>query len=169
MDILSVTEIWKWLSWLPNYLLKKIFNKPRLSELVLLDIQPRHNSVVINLGELPSYTLYFQIINMSPFDIELDRAEIELRLNAARIRTQYIKKIAYESGQVATLLIDGEISPEIANVIAKSQHEIDASITVHCEFNCKLHNFSKSNLLLSGVNPKYVNMRYRRQESLSPE
>ena len=77
MDYLSIVEIWKYLRWLPKFILRRVFTKDRLSDLVLIDVQPRHESVRADLGEISSYAIWFQIINMTPFDIELDRAEIE--------------------------------------------------------------------------------------------
>lgn len=92
MESLSIIEIWKYLKWLPKFILRKLFTKARLADLVLIDVQARHESVQANLGDIASYSIYFQIINMSPFDIELDRAEIEFLCAGVSVSTQYIKK-----------------------------------------------------------------------------
>lgn len=44
MEISSVIEIWKYLKWLPGFILRKIFCKERLADLVLIDVQARQGS-----------------------------------------------------------------------------------------------------------------------------
>ena len=52
MQLLSIVEIWKHLRWLPKFILRRIFSKERLCDLVLIDVQARHESVRVDLGEI---------------------------------------------------------------------------------------------------------------------
>lgn len=161
MEFLSITEIWKYFKWLPGFILRRLFTKERLADLVIIDVQPRHQSVRTNLGEIASYDIYFQVINMTPFQIELDRAEIEFYCAGTRLKAQHIKKMTYHPGEISNLHIEGDITSEKANQIAKLYDKNSSSINIHCEFNCKLHDFTKSQHSLEGVNTEFINVQWR--------
>jgi len=163
MDYLSIVEIWKYLRWLPKFILRRVFTKDRLSDLVLIDVQPRHESVRADLGEISSYAIWFQIINMTPFDIELDRAEIEFMCAGIKVTRQYIKKERFKAGQVGSLRIEGEIAPPKADQMARLHKENRSSISLHFEFNSSLHNFTKKRDNLDGVNVHFLNAEQRRK------
>tara|TARA_R100001143_G_scaffold58431_1_gene56305 strand:+ start:4381 stop:4701 length:321 start_codon:yes stop_codon:yes gene_type:complete len=101
---------------------------------------------------------------MSPFEVELDRAEFDFQVNGARIRSQYIKKVRYKAGEMGLLYINGEISEANANHIAKYANDGRESITVHCEFNCRLHSFTKTLLTLEGLHVEYINRDWRKSQ-----
>lgn len=161
MEFLSITEIWKYFKWLPGFILRRLFTKERLADLVIIDVQPRHQSVRANIGEVASYDIYFQVINMTPFQIELDRAEIEFNCAGTRLKSHYIKTTTYQPGEVASLHTEGDIDSAKADQIAKLYDKNSSSINLHCEFNCKLHNFTKSQHSLEGVNTEFINAQWR--------
>lgn len=161
MELLSITEIWKYFKWLPKFILRRLFTKKRLADLVIIDVMPRHQSVRVNLGEVALFDLRFQVINMTPFQIELDRAEIEFNCAGTRLKSQYIKKVEYQPGAIASLYIEGDIEPGKANQIAKQLNNNRSSISLHCEFNCPLHNFQKVQYNLEGVTPEFINANFR--------
>ena len=164
MEISSVIEIWKYLKWLPGFILRKIFSKDRLADLVLIDVQARHQAVRANLGDIASYSIYFQVINMSPFDVELDRAEMDFLCAGTSVTKQYIKKTVFKSGEVGSLYVTGEIETPKAKQMARHYKDNKSSITLHCEFNCSLHNFTKVCNNLEGVNVHFVNAEWRASE-----
>jgi hypothetical protein len=164
MEFLSIVEIWKYLKWLPKFILRKLFTKERLADLVLIDVQARHEAVRANLGDIASYDIYFQVINMSPFDIELDRAEIDFRCAGTTVTKQYIKKTTFKAGQVGSLYVSGEIETPKAIQMAKNYDNNRSALSLHCEFNCSLHNFTKVCNNLEGVNVHFVNAEWRKSE-----
>jgi len=157
MEVLSIVEIWKYLRWLPKFVLRKLFNKVRLADLVLIDVQARHEAVRVNLGEIASYKIFFQVINMTPFDIELDRAEIEFSCVGTTVSKQYIRKKLFKAGEVGSLYIEGEIETPKACQMAQNYKTNRSAITIHCEFNCFLHDFTKVCNNLEGVNVHFLN------------
>jgi hypothetical protein len=166
VEISALTGIWKWFKCLPKFLLKRVFSKDRLSELILIDIKARHRSVSLNLMDKSTFSIYFQVINMTPFEIELDRAEVEFNINGARLKTQYMRKTSFKAGEVASWFVEGNVDSADANHIAKHFNESDdrASITLHCDFNCTLHNFKKSYFTLEGINIYYTNLKSRLEQ-----
>jgi hypothetical protein len=162
VEISSIIEIWKYLKWLPKFFLRKLFSQERLSDLVLVDVQARHEGVRVNLGDIASYSIYFQIINMSPFDVELDRAEIEFMCAGTSVSKQYIKKTVFKAGEVGALYVIGEIEAPKAIQMAHHYKDNRSSISIHCEFNCSLHNFPKVCNNLEGVNVNFTNAGWRK-------
>lgn len=161
MEVSSIIEIWKYLKWLPKFVLRKLFSKDRLADLVLIDVQARNEAVRANLGDIASYSIHFQIINMSPFDIELDRAEIEFLCAGTSVSKQYIKKSIFEAGEVGGIYVTGEIETPKAIQIARHYKDNRSSISIYCEFNCSLHNFTKVCNNLEGVNVHFINAEWR--------
>jgi len=157
MEILSVIEIWKYLKWIPGFILRKIFSKKRLSDLVLIDVRPRNQAVTVNLGDIASCAIYFQVINMSPFDVELDRAEMDFLCAGTQVSKQYIKKTIFKSGEVGLLFITSEIATPKAKQISHHYKDNRSSIHLHCEFNCNLHNFTKVCNNLEGIDVHFIN------------
>jgi len=164
MEYLSITEIWKYLTWLPGFIMKRLFSKKRLADLVIIDVRPRHESVSVNLSNVSSYSIYLQIINMTPFQIELDRAEIDFNCAGISLVSQHIKKVTYHPGEIAMLYIKGDIESAKADQIARMHDKNRSSINLHFEFNCKLHNFVKPQHNLDGVNPEFMNAEIRRKK-----
>ena len=161
MEISSVVEIWKLLKWLPALILRNVFTKERLADLVIIDVQARHEAVRANLGDIASYSICFQVINMSPFDVELDRAEMDFLCAGTSVSKQYIKKTIFKSGQVGSIYITGEIETPKAKQIARHYKDNRSSVSLHCEFNCSLHNFTKVCSNLGGVNVHFINAEWR--------
>ena len=164
MEYLSITEIWKYLTWLPRFVMKRLFSKKRLADLVIIDVRPRHESVRVYLSDVSSYNIYFQIINMTPFQIELDRAEVDFSCVGTKLVSQYIKKETYRPGEIATLYIQGDIESAKADQIALLHDKNPSYMHLHLEFNCKLHDFTKSQIHLDGVKPDFVNAEIRRKK-----
>jgi len=161
MEILSITEIWRYLRWLPGFILRRIFTKERLADLVLIDVRARHESVAVNLAEAPTFRIYFQIINLSPFVVELDRAEVEFLCAGVKVSCQHIRKATYKPGEAAMLFVEGDINEGKADQIAKLREANSSSIEVHCQFNCPLHSFTKQTGVLEGGHVRFINQNSR--------
>ena len=159
MEIISITEIWRWFRWLPKLILKRIFKKERLSDLVYIDIKPRGDSARVQLSEDSSYSIHFQIINMTPFEIELDRAEFHFNFAGTGINNKHLRKYNIKSGQIFDLLVTDSIDGDKANIISKLQKDNESSVVVYCVFNCLLHSFEKQDIHLNGINVKFAGPR----------
>lgn len=162
---IPIGSVWSFLRWLPHFVLRRFFPRARLGELQYVDISPRHESVRLDLGEVPSISIWLQLINLSPFPVELDRAEFELNCLGGVAKVAVLRKQTLEPGAIERLYLNGPISDGCANAISRNRAanvaEAEASLSGHIEFNCKLHPFAKSIHQLSGVLPRLVNDRYR--------
>lgn len=158
---MSISAIWRLLTWLPKFILRKIFTKQRLAELILIDVRPRYDYSTINLGEVASYDLWMQAINLSPFLVELDRAEVKLICAGIELRTSILKKRTMASGERVEFYISGPIADGQANHIARHLESHQSRIEMDVEFNCDLHDFAKSTGYLEGLRPRFINANFR--------
>ena len=161
MEGLSISSIWKLLTWLPKYILRRIFTREKLRDLILFDVRPRHEYATINLGEVASFGLWLQLTNISPFEVELDRSSYDFQCAGIKLRSSILERISIASGETKILHVEGSISDGEANHIARSIDNHNSSLEGIMEFNCKLHPFSKNNWHLNGILPRFVNESQR--------
>ena len=161
MEILALLEIWRLLTWLPKWILKRIFSEQRMADLVIVDIRPRHERVTVNLNPTPTYELWFQAINISPFEVELDRVHIEFICAGTSLNMSYTQKTKFESGKISEFHVTGDIPEGKANAIARHLDRDYSSISMDMDFNCLLHSFSKQCRNLQGITPRFINHNLR--------
>ncbi|WP_036799522.1 hypothetical protein [Photobacterium marinum] len=159
MEGLSISTIWRLFKWLPGCVLKRIFTPEKLSKLIYVDLRPRHRQASMNLCEVPRFELYFQIINLSPFNVELDRAEVRFHCAGTISKTTSLMKKDLIPGQFESLYFDDAVHEGNANFISQNTDNLQPSVEIDMEFNCKLHNFSLKSGRLEGVNINLINMR----------
>ena len=156
VEWIPIKQLWAFFAWLPKFILRRKFTPETLAGLIYLDLLPRYDPATLNLGESASFELWLQIINLSPFEVELDRAEFRLWcgpiLNAAILKRQ---KIA--PGEIASFKVHGPITDGQARQIAKTIAGNSVSLEGHIDFNCALHAFAKNVGHLKGINPRVLN------------
>lgn len=157
METLARLDIWRFLIWSPKWILRLRYSNQRMADLLTVDLRPRHNPVTANLGTTPTYELWFQIINMSPFEVELDRAEIRFTCAGTSLDTRYIKRTTFKAGEIAEFQVQGDIPEGKANQIAQHHNNNASWISMDMDFNCKLHSFSKRSHRLEGVRTRFIN------------
>lgn len=167
MDIhgIPIKSIWSFLRWLPVAILRKVFPKERLAQLQYVDVIPRHDSVVIDLSEAATFRIVLQIINLSPFEIELDRAEFSFYLAGTELKSTVLYKQPFEPGVPQHLTISGSISDGHANRIGRTlanQFDSSAAMQGWIAFNCSLHSFVRQVVHLDGVRSHIVNLEWRK-------
>jgi hypothetical protein len=161
---IPIGAIWRLLTWLPNFILRRVFTKERLSELVLFDVRPRHDPATVNLGSPASYELWLRIINISPFLVVLDQASFKFQFGGVRLESHLLEHMQFPAGEVTDFHIEGAINEEQAAQMALHIDSLNgADLSGVMEFNCKLHSFSKSRWQLNGIKPRVVNADYRRK------
>jgi hypothetical protein len=149
------------LRWLPGFLLRWYFTQEKLAQFIYIDLRPRHNSAVVDLGESASFSLYLMAINLSPFPVELDRASFRFWLGASTMDTSILKKQVIAPGEIASLYISGTIPEGAAKQFARHPDN-PIALDGNIEFNCNVHSFAKTVGHLDGINPVIHNAHVRR-------
>jgi len=108
----------------------------------------------VDLGEAASFGLWLNVINLSPFEVELDRAEFEFSYAGAALKVTVLRKQKFAPGEIATFQISNPISDGLANQISRNRKvnvpDLDGALSGHIEFNCKLHPFPRQVQHLAG-------------------
>ena len=154
------------LSWIPNILLKRHYTSERLSRLIYVDIAPRGEPVTLDLGNPSSARLQLQLINMSPFQVEIDRAIFNIQCAGPEVEIGYHTRTMMAPGEILSLFLRAPMLDGHAIAVSNLDEEnIRACLSGNLEFNCSLRNFGKNIGALSGVNPKVVNANVRRRDA----
>lgn len=161
IETIPIQGLWGLLRRLPGFLLRWHFTPEKLAQLIYVDIRPRHDSAVVDLGQVASFTLYIQAINLSPFSVELDRANFRFWYGGATLNASILKKKVIAPGEIASLYVHEAISDGHANQMARSRKDNPVALDGNIEFNCKVRSFAKTVGYLDGLNPKVYNAQAR--------
>ncbi len=153
--------LWPVAKRLPGWAIRRHFTAQRLSELVYVDLYPRNQSAVVDLGSSPSFELHVQAINLSPFEVELDRAEFRFYCAGICLTAAILKKQSIASGGVASLFVRGTVGDGQASQIASLRGSNHSSLEGNIEFNCRIRSFPKTLFQLSGVQVSFQNADLR--------
>ena len=63
----------------------------------------------MNLNENSSFDVWLQIINMSPFELELDRAEFDINFGGIGVKNKHLRKSIIKSGEIYNLHVTDSI------------------------------------------------------------
>jgi hypothetical protein len=149
------------LGWLPAFLLRWYYTTDRLSRLVYVDLQPRNQSVYLNLAPAAEFRIAMQVINLSPFTIEIDRARIELSCGTSPLEATNVERRRIEAGEIAAVYFSQLIPGDHAQQIVVNQGTNSASLSGLFEFNCKVQPFARRVLALSGLCVSVANAHLR--------
>jgi hypothetical protein len=157
---IPVKQLWTLLVRLPKFFLRRKFTPETLAGLVYVDIRPRHDPATLDLGQLASFELWLQVINLSPFEVELDRAEFNFQCGPV-LQASILRRQKITPGEITSLRLHGSITDGQANEIFKTIENNIGSLYGHIDFNCALHPFCKTIGQIDGIRPRVVNSNAR--------
>ena len=118
IELVSIQGLWPVFRRIPTlaaFLTRRYFTADRLAGLVYVDVNPRNESARVDLGCIATFQLHLQVINLSPFELELDRANFLFWCGGVRLDAAILKKERIASGASASLFISGAIPDGHAN------------------------------------------------------
>ncbi len=154
----AAKTLWRFVSWMPGALFRRIFSQRWLAERTTIDIRPRHEPVSIRGGDQQEIVVWLNIANRGHFDVELDRLWLELVYGAARMQAVHLSRILLKAGTTAEVMVRGGISPTHITHIAQRTERPWIELRVNAEFNCKVHNFAVDTGPLQGFKPDLMNI-----------
>lgn len=149
--------------YVPGFLLRRHFTAEKLADLVYCDLAPRGEPAHINVGQVASARVYLQLINLSPFLVEMDRGQFDMNSGGGRIDFVHLKRLQLEPGVIVHLALQAGIADGSALAIARSPEDMTSRTRLDgvLEFNCGVRNFSKR-IGLSEIRPVVINAQSRR-------
>ncbi|WP_143707343.1 hypothetical protein [Uliginosibacterium sp. TH139] len=164
IEHIAIQGLWPLLRKIPSavgFLARGYFTRERLASLVYVDLFPRHESARVDLAEVATFQFCLQAINLSPFELELDRARFQLSCGGVQLEGAILNKERIASGASTNLFFSGAIQDGQANQIWKFREENSVSLSGNIEFNCVARQFSKRIMHLDGVKLSVINGQHR--------
>ncbi len=158
MDTILSSIIWRFLTWLPPFILKRIFSADWLSNHIYIDIRPRHNSVTIYQPDNPSVNIYLDVRNNTHFKIEIDRLIVKFIYGIEMAALYHFKREQLNPGEVREIHIKGNIEYSQFQSLAFQYKEQSSNcrLEILVECNSRLHNFVIEKTL-EGIKPDIIN------------
>ena len=150
------------LNWLPSFVLRWYYSPERLARLIYIDLQPRQQSAYLNLASAADFRIVMQVINLSPFPVEIDRATIRLTCGTMPLEASNLERRKLEAGEIAYVYFSNTISDGHAQQIVTNLNGQPGGIDGNFEFNCKVQSFSRRIPHLSGVQLFIANSHLRK-------
>lgn len=143
---------------LPKLILKRMYPLERLESLIHVDIKPRHDSVMINLGSSGNAQVWLQITNLSPFEIILDRSELNLfcgsKIKLSSIIPKTLKPFEITNHFVESNAISTSQTEDIRLNIQHGSFILDGQLSMQSAIHSLVKHIS-----LDGVNPRFINLQ----------
>ena len=109
MESILRSVIWRFLRWLPSFVLRKIFSSGWLEKNIYIDIRPRHSSVELYLSNNPMVRVYLEVRNNTHFNIEIDRLIAKFIYGIEMATLNHFKRERLKPGEERSLYITGNI------------------------------------------------------------
>jgi len=158
MESILRSVIWRFLRWLPSFILRRIFSSKWLEKNIYIDIRPRHSSVELYLSNNPIVRVYLEVRNNTHFNIEIDRLIAKFIYGIEMATLNHFKRERLKPGEERSIYITGNIDYNQYKSLP-FQHEHNSSnvkLEILTECNSRLHNF-RIEKTLEGIKPEIVN------------
>jgi hypothetical protein len=126
-----------------------------------VDLFPRHESARVDLGQIASFQIHLQVMNLSPFELELEQANFNLYCGGTRLESILVRKQRIAPGASANLFLSGPITDGQANQIAKVHKQNESSLDGNIEFKCIVRSFARPISRLDGIQLAVINENQR--------
>lgn len=147
--------------WIAGLFTRSYFTADRLAGLVYVDLYPRHESARVDLGPVATFNFHLQIINLSPFELEIQQANFNFCPFGLKLEAIVLKKQRIASGASTDLHLSGSVGDGQADQIARHYKQNSSYLDGNIEFNCLVRSFAKPVGHLSGIQVIVVNETYR--------
>ncbi len=144
----------------PNFILRWRFKELRINQLVKIDTRPRGESIHLNLGELPNCTVWVQIINHTPFYLDIENIKGELNYKGCGISIEtkdHVGTARHTSND--GVLLEGVLTGEQANHCSKDDDDSYNSLSLRARIRTRFGVFKKYSGDLQCLHIHIVNKR----------
>lgn len=158
MEAIINSTIWRFLGWLPSFILGRIFSPNWLDSKVNIDIRPRHQSVEICQPDDPRVVIWLEVRNGSHFNLLLDRIVCKFIFGAEMCQPLHLERVNIKPGESADVYLTQFISSaQFGKLPFHYKNNKHARLELFAEFESKFHKFtSKRNL--DGIKPEIMNL-----------
>ncbi|MCU7875161.1 MAG: hypothetical protein KZQ91_20690 [Candidatus Thiodiazotropha sp. (ex Lucinoma borealis)] len=139
-----VSSIISLYSLVPNFILRYRFKETRINSFIKIDVRPRGESIRLNLGELPDCQIWVQLVNHSPFDLDIESIQGELNYNGCRVSVETRDHIdVSKHSSNGSILLEGTLTGEQAIHCSKENNTSYTSLTLRTRIGTTFGVFKK--------------------------
>lgn len=145
---------------IPITILKWRFKEQRINSYIKIDIRPNGEAVRLNLGELPDCQIWIQLINHSPFNLDVESIKGELNYNGCRIDVQTKDHVDIEKHDTNdSILLEGKLTGDQAIHCSRENTTSFVTLTLRTRIRTRLGVFKKQSGDLQYFNVSLLNRR----------
>ncbi len=160
IDFTPTPSIVSFYNLVPNFVLKHRFLEPRINSLIKMDVRPRGEPIRLNCGELPDCQIWLQVINHSPFDLDIENIKGDLNYNGCKINVETKEHIDIpKHSSNNCVLLEGTLTGEQANHCSKDNGVSYTSLTLRSRIRTSFGIFKKQSDDLQSLHVHIMNKR----------
>lgn len=147
-------------SMIPDFILRWRFKESRINSLIKIDVRPRGEAIRLNLGELPDCQVWIQLVNHSPFDLDIENIKGELNYNGCRVSVEtkdHIDILKHSSHD--SILLEGPLTGEQASHCSRNNDSSYTSLILRTRIRTDFGIFKKHSGDLQYFNVHIINKR----------
>lgn len=150
------------LGWVPSFLLRWYYSPDRLARLIHVDLKPREDSALLNLAPASWVRVAMQVINLSPFPVELDRASLQIDCGGTRLGATNVERKRIKPGEIAVIPFETAVPDGHAEAILQHNPDSSGGVSGTFEFNCRVQPFTRMIPDLRGITFRRLNAHRRK-------
>ncbi|MCK4742896.1 MAG: hypothetical protein KAT25_03675 [Sulfuriflexus sp.] len=146
--------------YIPCFVLKKAFPHSRFIHSVRLDVRQHGEAVNLNLGELPECEVWLQVINHSPFSLDVESIKGVLNYDGCSIDVESAHHIDLEKHTTSdSVLLKGKLTGAQAEHCSKDADQKNASLVLRSRIRTKFALFKKDSYDIRDLHVRIMNKR----------
>ena len=100
------------------------------------------DGVTYECGDLPSVRIWFLVSNLSPFNVEIDRLQVQVAYGAVIGEVLHIRRHALRASREAEFLVEGSLNERQVAYIRKNLHQkFETKLHLTAYVTSKIHSF----------------------------
>lgn len=157
------------LSRISEYIISLFRSPEDIAKCLNLDLRPRHDPFELWLHELPRSQAWLRFINLNPFSLSIKSISLEFGYGGltAKLKTDFHNQRIEKYSMLDGLLVEGDLTGEQADYIAKYQETPQCRITVRAILKSPSKEVPYENSWLEGVPVKLINDQHRKAKLIT--
>ena len=146
--------------YVPDYFLRRSFSEHKVISHVKMDVRSRGDSVNLRLGQLPTCEVWLQVINHTPFPLDVETIKGVLNYNGCSINIENKHHIDIDRhSTIDSVLLEGDLTGEQAEHCSIDKDKTYTSLTLHSRIRTKFALFKKDTGDISYLHVAIMNRR----------
>lgn len=154
-ELTSVIQ--RFVSLFAAFALRLFWTEKRLAARIKITVSSEHEGIRIDAGELPNFHGWIEIINLSPFPIEIDRLYGELFYGARIASFTWLDRATVSPSSEQKVRIGCDLTDAQARYLRRTYGRNKTRLSVNGHFVCRVRGFRVSGRSIESSNVEVIN------------